>query len=217
MSHAEPARRGVVESGIRSLARFLRVERSIVELGHRLNAGQHWCRVVMDGSINDVLSSLDTASLDAVEVSGTAHQNRGWRSYASLEYPAFDLCEPPEPLTQFDVVVCEQVLEHVVDPSRAARTLHDVARPGGMVIVSTPFLLRIHESPGDFWRFTPAGLARILEGAGLDVAAVHSWGNAPCVRGNFRRWRAYRPWHSLRNEAGLPVVVWAFAYRPPTG
>jgi SAM-dependent methyltransferase len=203
-----------IEARGRSLARAVRLERPLVAVARFLTRGRHWCRVVMDRSIDEVLDRLDRSRLDAVEVSGTAHRDRGWRSYASLAYPSFDLCDPPAEMPQFDVVLCEQVLEHVVDPYRAARMLHNLTRPGGTIVVSTPFLLRIHQSPGDYWRFTPDGLAILLRSAGLDVASARSWGNAACVRGNFRRWKVYRPWHALHDDPDLPVVVWAVATRP---
>jgi hypothetical protein len=111
------------------------------------------------------------------------------------------------------------VIEHVIDPWAAARNLRGLCAPGGHVVVSTPFLIRVHELPAygmrDYWRFTPRGLRALLEGAGLVVDEVGSWGNRDCVAGNFDRWPAYRRWHSLRNEPDLPVQVWAFATNPP--
>jgi Methyltransferase domain len=112
-------------------------------------------------------------------------------------------------------VICEQVLEHVPDPWAAASNLRAMCAPNGHVIVSTPFLVRVHELPlfamGDYWRFTPRGLRTLLEGVGLQVDTMGSWGNRACVIGNFDRWAARRPWHSMRNEPDFPVQVWAFA------
>ena len=85
-------------------------------------------------------------------------------------------------------------------------------------MVSTPFLIRIHELPEyemrDYWRFTPGGLRLLLERAGLEVESVGSWGNRHCVTGNFDRWPSYRRRHPLGNEPDLPVQVWAFARNP---
>ena len=64
----------------------------------------------------------------------------------------------------------------------------------------------------DYWRFTPNGMRQLLEQAGLTVERVQAWGNRECVVGNFDRWSALRPWHSLRDEVNLPVQVWAFAH-----
>jgi SAM-dependent methyltransferase len=176
---------------------------------------EHWQRIVLNTAIDNYLSSLDVGALSAVEISGDAHASRPWKEYASLNYPDFDLCAPLERRGTYDVAICEQVIEHVLDPCAAARNLRDLCVPGGHVIVSTPFLVRVHELPlygmHDYWRFTPRGLGRLLESAGLEVQDIGSWGNRRCIDANFDRWAAYRRWMTLRNEPDLPIQVWAFA------
>jgi FkbM family methyltransferase len=121
-------------------------------------------------------------------------------------------------LTRLDVVICEQVLEHVEDPRTAVADLRRLTRPSGRVVVSTPFLIRVHEleqyEMHDYWRFTPRGLPRLLEDAGLVVDDVGDWGNRWYVLGNLGHWSSYRRWHTLRREPGVPVQVWAFARNP---
>ncbi|MGA9372053.1 MAG: methyltransferase domain-containing protein [Solirubrobacterales bacterium] len=180
---------------------------------------QHWQRIVLNDDVNTHIKALGPDGLRAVEISGDTHSGRGWKEYSSLMYPEFDICQPIEGADRFDVVICEQVLEHVPDPFLAAANLRALCVPGGRVIVSTPFLIKVHEMQlihdmRDYWRFTPRGLRTLLERAGLDVDEVGSWGNRDCVVGNFDTWAAFRPWHSLRNEPDLPVQVWAFARRP---
>lgn len=63
----------------------------------------------------------------------------------------------------------------------------------------------------DYWRFTQRGLRTLLEGAGLDVEAVHSWGNRQALVGNLRGWSSHLRWHSLHDEPDVPLQVWAFA------
>lgn len=174
---------------------------------------RQWVRIVMNRAIAMELEELSPETLDAVEISGRNHADRPWKSYMTYDFPEFDLCKPPSQLPQFDIVLCEQVLEHVVDPWRAMRTLHDLARAGGHVVVTTPFLYRLHGSPEDFWRFTPDGLKVLVRSAGLEVLRVDTWGNKASVRANLRGARPYRFWRSLRNDPPLPVVVWAFARR----
>jgi SAM-dependent methyltransferase len=181
-------------------------------------AAEHWQRVALDRAVDDYLGSLDVSSLSAAEISGEGQSGLGWKQFTSLDYPDFDLCAPLETEEPYDVVICEQVLEHVLDPTAAAANLRNLCRPGGRVVVSTPFLIRIHELPAygmyDYWRFTPRGLRTLLEGAGLEIESMGSWGNHECVIGNLDRWSALRPWHPLHNEPEIPVQVWAFARRP---
>ena len=181
-------------------------------------AGDQWQRIALDRSVDAWIEGLDPAQRSAVEISGRTHAGRPWKEYVNLDYPEFDLCAPLSEERRFDVVICEQVLEHVADPAAAAENLRRLCAPGGKVIVSTPFLIKVHEEPEhgmpDFWRFTPAGLRLLLERAGLEIEEVHGWGNRQCVAGNIRVWSARRPWHSLHDEPDVPVQVWAFAQAP---
>jgi SAM-dependent methyltransferase len=182
------------------------------------SATDQWQRVTLIEEVDRHIAALDPSSRSAAEISGDTHAAKPWKSYLSLNYPEFDLCAPLLEPRSFDVVICEQVIEHVVDPWKATENLRALCAPGGHVIVSTPFLVKVHELPTfglrDYWRFTPRGLRILLERAGLEVDTIGSWGNRSCIVGNFDHWPAYRRWHSLRNEPDLPLQVWAFARNP---
>ena len=62
----------------------------------------------------------------------------------------------------FDVVLCNQVLEHCDDPARAVSELRRVARAGGRVLASTHGVMPYHPSPTDYWRWTHAGLEKLF-------------------------------------------------------
>ena len=181
---------------------------------------EHLVRFRMNQEIASRLDRLDVANSSAAEISGANHADRPWGRFQSLDYPDFDLCAPLEKEMEgrFDVVLCEQVLEHVEDPVAAARHLAGLVREGGLVVVSTPFMIRVHELPMygmyDYWRFTPRGLRRLLETSGLEVEEVGHWGNREAVLGNLDHWSARRRWHPMYDEPDVPVQVWAFARRP---
>ncbi|MGI8557190.1 MAG: class I SAM-dependent methyltransferase [Solirubrobacteraceae bacterium] len=200
------------------MSRALRGVRDRLILPEATSGVQQWQRVALIAAVNRYIEQLGPSELSAAEISGADHAAKPWKRFASLNYPDFDLCAPLTGRSQFDVVICEQVIEHVVDPWAAVENLRGLCTPGGHVIVSTPFLIRVHELPAygmrDYWRFTPRGLRTLLERAGLEVDEVGSWGNRSCVAGNLDHWPAYRRWHSLRNEADIPVQVWAFARKP---
>lgn len=169
----------------------------------------------MDRTVAGYIASLRPDGLSALEVSGTAHHQDGWMKYESWNYPDFDICSEltgDEP--EFDVILAEQVLEHVVDPVRALRNMVALCRPGGYVIVTTPFLIKKHEIPKDYWRFTEDGMRVLLERVGLIEEVVGSWGNRYVVVGNLNRWVRRMRWHTLRNEPNFPVVVWAVGRKP---
>jgi len=83
-----------------------------------------------------------------------------------VENPAADLLGPVEALPvedgSFDIVLCNQVLEHCDDPAQAVRELFRVTAPGGQVLASTHGVQVYHPSPNDLWRWTHAGLERLF-------------------------------------------------------
>jgi SAM-dependent methyltransferase len=161
---------------------------------------RQWARVVMDRETRRFVGSLDVGRLDALEISGTTDSvwaTFGFASYQVANYPEYDICERPVATEAFDVVIAEQVFEHVLWPYRAARHVWEMLRPGGVFIVTTPFLVRIHGFPIDCSRWTPLGMKLVA---------------------NFSGWPDWVRWkHSLRNERDFPIVVWAFARKPALG
>lgn len=178
---------------------------------------QQWCRVVMDRETAALIRQLDVTSKDCLEISGAKWRSAGFRTYQTVSYPEYDVCERPYAPEAFDVVIAEQVLEHVLWPYRAVRHVFQTLRPGGVFLVTTPFLLRVHSHPVDCSRWTELGLKHLLAESGFDFGTVHtgSWGNRACVKANLSCWAKWVSWlHSLRNEPDFPVVVWALARKP---
>ena len=177
----------------------------------------HWVRVVMDRETERFVKSLNIPSLSACEISGMKWSQMGFRQYRSANYPDYDVCQGPIKDSLFDIVIAEQVLEHVVWPYRAVRNVFEMLKPGGVFVVTTPFLLRVHEYPVDCSRWTPLGLKHLLAEGGFPIerTIIGSWGNRACVRANLKAWRHWIPWlHSLQNDPFYPVVVWGFAFKP---
>ncbi len=61
----------------------------------------------------------------------------------------------------FDVVVCADILEHLVEPAAALATATALCRPGGVVVISVPnvanWQARLRLLRGE-WRYEPTGL-----------------------------------------------------------
>lgn len=62
----------------------------------------------------------------------------------------------------FDAIICTEVLEHVHDPQVFIGELSRVLKPGGLLILSVPFIFNMHGEPRDFFRFTEFGLLEIV-------------------------------------------------------
>lgn len=82
---------------------------------------------------------------------------------ADATYTA-DLCATNDhvPAERFDCVFCTEVLEHTLQPFDAVDELYRLLRPGGRLLISTPFNFRIHGPLPDCWRFTEYGLRQLL-------------------------------------------------------
>jgi SAM-dependent methyltransferase len=75
----------------------------------------------------------------------------------------------PMPDGSCDLVLSTQVLEHVEDPATYLAECHRLLRPGGSLVVSTHGIMYYHRDPEDYWRWTRAGLQKVLEEHGLRV------------------------------------------------
>lgn len=183
----------------------------LVGYDHRL-----WARVVMYERCFELLRRLGPERMDALEISaGPAWRELPFRSFTEANYPQFDVCKAPLP-QRFDLVIADQIFEHLLWPDRAARHVLEMLRPGGWFLVTTPFMIRIHREPEDVTRWSETGLRNLLVVSGFSEEGLHidAWGNRACVKANLGRW-ARRGWFgSLENEPDFPVAVWALARRP---
>lgn len=185
-------------------------------------AGEHWCRVVMNRETREFVSRWDVSKLDALEISGTHWKSLPFKFYFPTGYPEFDICKSivttsrPDYPTAFDFIFIDQVLEHVRSPQQAIENIRAMLKINGIVVVTTPFLIRLHGSPEDHWRWSETGLRLLLQAAGFepDRIITRSWGNRACVIENLDEWVDYDPErHSLENEPDFPCVVWAYAQK----
>lgn len=72
----------------------------------------------------------------------------------------------------FDTVLCNEVLEHVTEPSALIAEVTRVLKPGGHVLLTTPQTWGLHHEPHDFYRYTKYGLRYLAEHNGLIVVAL---------------------------------------------
>lgn len=66
----------------------------------------------------------------------------------------------------WDAIICVQVIEHVKNIWDIPREMSRILKPGGMVIVDTPFMYPYHAEPpsfGDYWRLTKDGMRVLFE------------------------------------------------------
>lgn len=112
----------------------------------------------------------------------------------------------------FDAVVCESLLEHVVEPTRVIAEMRRVLKPGGKIYLMVPFLFGFHAAPNDFYRFTHRGLEHRMQGFATDAIIV-SGGPASALTGVLVETLAMafslgsRRLYQLLSVAWLPVLA----------
>jgi len=71
------------------------------------------------------------------------------------------------PADAFDCVICIQTLLLIYDVRAAIRTLHQLLKPGGVVLVCVPGISQLlrpdYDLWGDYWRFTSLSIRRLFE------------------------------------------------------
>lgn len=177
-----------------------------------------WLRVKMNKASWDLVTALPVAGMDALEISGQRWKTAGFRSYESLYMDRLDIDRAALP-QQYDIILAEQVWEHLKYPHRAAGHVLSMLRPGGYFYLSVPFLVRRHNDPIDCTRWTETGLKYFLEEAGFapDTIVTESWGNLAVVIGSLTQWTPYDPshnaFHTLENDPFFPIQTWGIARR----
>jgi len=174
---------------------------------------RHWTRPVMYKRCTEMLDVIGVQDLDALEISaGQYWRTLNFKSFTEANYPEFDICSDVLD-RQFDIIIADQVFEHLLWPWRAAKNVYSMLCPGGYFLITTPFLIKVHAIPNDCTRWTETGMKYFLAEAGflLDEIKTDSWGNRSCVKANFSKWARKGWFGSLRNEPDFPVVVWALA------
>lgn len=101
--------------------------------------------------------------------------------YAPPNVIHFDGGRWPAATHDADVVLCTEVLEHVLDPAAALSEAFSALKPGGRLMLTVPFAARWHFVPYDYWRYTPSSLKHLLEAAGFRKVVVHARGGALTV------------------------------------
>lgn len=173
-----------------------------------------WSRVIMNQEVTKLLNGIGFQQQHCLEISGTNWADFGFASYRSVAYPEHDICVSALS-DSFDLIIAEQVFEHLLYPYRAGKNVLSMLKPQGYFLISVPFLVKVHDYPIDCTRWTEMGLKHFLNECGFPLEKIQtgSWGNRACIVANFEHWVMYEPTqHSLENEAGFPYHVWALAH-----
>jgi glycosyltransferase involved in cell wall biosynthesis/SAM-dependent methyltransferase len=88
-----------------------------------------------------------------------------------------DLAQPEVlPEETFDCIVFTQTLQFIFDFQGALRTLHKALKPGGVLLLTTAGVSKMHDTWPWYWSFAPGAVRRLLQnqfGAGSILVEAH--------------------------------------------
>lgn len=190
------------------------------------NKGPHLTRFYMYKRLDGICSSMNNPSTKVLSISGSRRLAEVIgltnASVFNASYPDYDILALPFEDESFDVVVSDQVLEHIKgDPQTAINETKRVLRKGGIAVHTTCFMNPVHEHPIDMWRFSPSSLEYLCEGWSK-IIDCGGWGNRvafACMNLGFRMTPVpHTKWHPLHkiataNNRLFPIVTWIAAAR----
>lgn len=71
-----------------------------------------------------------------------------------------------------DAALAFSVLEHLHSPQTMIAEAYRILRPGGHMLMQTPWQWWIHEEPHDYFRYTPYALRHMMERAGFTEVQI---------------------------------------------
>lgn len=139
-----------------------------------------------------------------------------------VEYPDVDCQSTPYSDNSWDIVVADQVLEHVERPWVAADEICRITAPGGLAIICTPFMHPLHPCPLDCWRIAPDGYRVLFPESRWETLVLDMWGDGDVIfweyasnQGLSGDWVSVKKAQDLMgaayqagNDKKNPVVIW---------
>lgn len=108
--------------------------------------------------------------------------------------------------SSFPSVLCTELLEHILRPEKVVSEIHRVLSPGGVLVLTVPFLYPLHRDPKDFHRFTEDGVRAMLQD--FKVLRVIPQGRAFTLLGLLVHVEA----ETYRLPLPLKLCVWLIAH-----
>lgn len=121
-----------------------------------------------------------------LDVGGTKSYKAGYFNIEDVEYLNIDPATNPDYLSSgenipvkenlYDAVILSKVLEHLENPEVVLTEIFRVLKPGGTLLITTPFLFKVHASPNDYQRWTKFKIANVLKFLRYNIIKIETLG-----------------------------------------
>ena len=169
-------------------------------------------RIRLDALLNEHMSVYEDPVLDV----GSRPRGRFKPSEELMDtWIVADIMEDQRPDIVVDVtamgfrsgslstIKATELFEHVANPEQGLSECRRVLRDGGMMVLSVPFLFRIHADPFDFQRWTRTKWESTFESFGFEVVFGDITGTYFTVLGDMMKTFL----RSLPKLAALPLMI----------
>lgn len=94
-------------------------------------------------------------------------------------YPEYDIQAAQFPDDEFDVVVADQVLEHIPHVMKAVKECVRITKVGGILMFGTPWIYPYHAMGEwkDYWRISRDAYAMMFDEFGVETIEIDGWGH----------------------------------------
>ena len=179
---------------------------------------EYWHRYASYKLIKKDIGFLKLDNLDTLEISAGEFwkENFNFKSFTEMNFPKYDICEDIVEEDKYDLIIADNVWEHLKFPYKATKNVLKMLKKDGYFLIITPFLVRVHNVPIDCSRWTEDGLKYFLNECGFDLESIitNSWGNKKCVKSDLRNdstWTRVGIYKDMSNNKTFPLQVWALA------
>ncbi|MBL0340959.1 MAG: class I SAM-dependent methyltransferase [Bacteroidetes bacterium] len=118
----------------------------------------------------------------------------------------YDGINIPFPDNEFDIIFCTEVMEHVPNPEHFLSEINRVLQSGGVLIMTTPFMVQLHEEPYDFYRYTKYGIQHLLNKSGFEVKNIVAFGDAIGVLIGIQIQLFLKIWSAIANFTKIKII-----------
>lgn len=130
------------------------------------------------GVARDMLERDFDFSVDGCDLDRTALEMAKPGRGQLFVYDIFD--QAPSLLGRYDAVFLLDVIEHIPDDAAFLSAAFRHLRPGGLSVVNVPASLRLYSDydrvAGHLRRYSPSGLANLLNRCGIETQCIWPWG-----------------------------------------
>ena len=108
-----------------------------------------------------------------------------------------------------DAILCSNVFEHLPEPQKTLREIARILRQDGCVLIFVPFVIKLHQEPYDFHRYTKHSLKYLADSSGLAVSEIREVGGFSNILGTIFSIAIRRTTHPIK-RVGLKIqyLIW---------